>query len=300
MPQANRYSSLLRHSLLAVAFGLLQGCGGGGSNTEISSHGMIQAQAAPSETTLEQPETVDQSADLAPLLPQTAADGNNDPESVSGPVAGHDDLPATPEANTAEPEQPAPSPSVTEPAEEAASAEESGSPDIVITYAPQSVEANAGSRLTLNVTATSEQTLHYQWRKDGIPITDGVLPHLALDNLQLDQAGLYDVVISNATGFVISAAAELTVVVDREARLVWTTPTQREDGTSLDPDEISGYRIYHSSEDGLQEEVYEVPAGATHYAVEDLPEGTHYFAISAIDADGLESELSELVSKRVL
>lgn len=89
------------------------------------------------------------------------------------------------------------------------------------------------------------------------------------------------------------------------ALLSWIPPTQRDDGTLLN--QLAGYKIYH----GLTPETLELEATvsdplAINYYFEDLPSGTHYFAVQAYDQDGgndfchqLESALSKLVSKTI-
>jgi hypothetical protein len=91
-------------------------------------------------------------------------------------------------------------------------------PAPVITLHPQSQTVVAGSSATLTVTATGPEPLTYQWRKGGADLVDGgniagaTTATLTLSNLQLGDAGDYDVVVSNGYGTVTSDSATLTVV----------------------------------------------------------------------------------------
>lgn len=82
-----------------------------------------------------------------------------------------------------------------------------------------------------------------------------------------------------------------------EARVSWSPPTQRVDGTALD--NLAGYRVLWgtSSRDYIQSAVVMHPT--TTYTVTDLPAGTHYFAVTAFDANDLESAYSAEVSKTI-
>ena len=169
-----------------------------------------------------------------------------------------------------------------------------------LTYHPGSAAVFAGETHTFNVTATSTETLRYQWRRNGVTIPDAILPHLTLSAISVNDAGSYDVIISNSAGSVTSETAQLSVSIDRNASLSWETPVHRQDGTPLTTDDITGYRIYHSTEDGNLETHYDLDAQTTTLALSDLSSGNHFFAITAIDQTGLESELSNVVSKQIL
>lgn len=82
------------------------------------------------------------------------------------------------------------------------------------------------------------------------------------------------------------------------ATLSWTAPTENTDGTSLR--DLAGFVImYGESSTALTHSVrIENPSVGT-YVLQDLPAGTHYFAIKAYAASGAESEMSGTVSKRI-
>ncbi len=78
----------------------------------------------------------------------------------------------------------------------------------------------------------------------------------------------------------------------------WNMPDSRLDGSDLPAHEIGGYLIHHRHENPDVEmgDVIAInDSQATDYTLSSLPSGTHYFAISAYDIDGIQSELSETV-----
>jgi hypothetical protein len=83
-------------------------------------------------------------------------------------------------------------------------------PTIVV--APSDIEARGGSNVTLSVTATGPGPLTYQWRFNGANIAGATSRTLLLTNLQLEQTGQYQVLVSNPNA-TVSAYAQLTVLV---------------------------------------------------------------------------------------
>lgn len=80
--------------------------------------------------------------------------------------------------------------------------------------------------------------------------------------------------------------------------LSWEAPTTREDGSPLT--DLSGYRIRY----GRMSEIYDYEIeidnpGVVTYVVENLRPGKWYFAASAYDSSGLESDLSNEAAKVV-
>lgn len=168
-----------------------------------------------------------------------------------------------------------------------------------ISLQPQSQRVAAGQSVTLNVSAMGTGPLRYQWRHNGIAIPNAITASLTLTRTTEDHSGLYSVTISNDQGSLQSANADIKVIADRSATLTWDPPGRREDGSRLPSDDIKLYRIYHSSEDGLQDSSYEVAANDLSLTLENLPRGIHYFAITAVDMNELESGLSNVVEKRI-
>lgn len=81
-----------------------------------------------------------------------------------------------------------------------------------ISYAPHPTGVVAGYGVVLSVVAKSNASLTYQWRKNGIAIQGANGPTHAIVEASLVDAGSYDVVITNDSGSIVSAAADLTVV----------------------------------------------------------------------------------------
>jgi hypothetical protein len=83
------------------------------------------------------------------------------------------------------------------------------------------------------------------------------------------------------------------------ATLSWTAPVEREDGSVLD--NLAGYKVrYGTSQNDLGTvDVLDNP-GIVTYVVENLEQGTWYFAVIAFDADGRESEFSNIASKEIM
>lgn len=80
-------------------------------------------------------------------------------------------------------------------------------------------------------------------------------------------------------------------------RLTWDAPLSREDGTSLYPGEIDGYRIYYKLKRGgdeFQSISLDDPMN-TSLSLADFAPGLYQFAISTVDIDGLESRRSAVV-----
>ncbi|MEJ1963831.1 MAG: putative Ig domain-containing protein [Gammaproteobacteria bacterium] len=104
--------------------------------------------------------------------------------------------------------------------------------------------------------------------------------------------------IRNGDGDVVLASFSVEVVTSagtRGLRLSWTPPTVNSDGSTLR--DLAGYRIYHGVVPGqIRKTVAVDNPGATDYVFDSLAPGVHYFAMTAINAHGAESDLSEVHS----
>ncbi len=89
----------------------------------------------------------------------------------------------------------------------------------VITNSPTSQKVVAGANTTLLVGADGTQPLIYQWQLNGAALSGATNSTLTFTNVQLFQAGNYQVVITNSTGAVTSAVATLTV--SYELDFIW-------------------------------------------------------------------------------
>ena len=84
------------------------------------------------------------------------------------------------------------------------------------------------------------------------------------------------------------------------ALLSWTAPLTRENGDSLAMGEIAGFEVvYGTSADTLDQSLAIGDASVDELLVDELTEGTWYFAIRTLDTDGNRSRLSEVVYKQI-
>lgn len=96
--------------------------------------------------------------------------------------------------------------------------------------------AVTGGSCNLTVTATGDGTLSYQWRRNGVDLTNGTTPGgatitgattatLTITNAQDANAGNYDVVVSNAGGSVTSRNSLLSISSTPQAPLIVSDPS---------------------------------------------------------------------------
>lgn len=82
------------------------------------------------------------------------------------------------------------------------------------------------------------------------------------------------------------------------ATLTWTPPTKNTDGSTIT--NLSGYVVsYGTSANSLSQTVSITNPAATSYTVQNLGQGTWYFAVSSTESDGTTSALSPVVSKTI-
>ena len=79
------------------------------------------------------------------------------------------------------------------------------------------------------------------------------------------------------------------------AQLTWTAPTSNTDGTPVVG--VLTYRVYHGLSAAAMTDM--VPVTGLTYTYGNLAAGTHYFAVSAVNAEGFESPKSSVRSKVV-
>jgi hypothetical protein len=82
-----------------------------------------------------------------------------------------------------------------------------------ITAHPANRTVSVGTNVSFSVTATGSATLRYQWREDGVNISNATNATLSLTNVQSSHAGSYTVVVTNSVGAVTSNPAVLTVLL---------------------------------------------------------------------------------------
>jgi hypothetical protein len=79
--------------------------------------------------------------------------------------------------------------------------------------------------------------------------------------------------------------------------LNWIAPATNQDGSQLN--DLASYKIYYGTSQTNLNNVIEINAGLSSYLIENLPVGTHYFSISAVDLDDNESTRSNVAAKVV-
>jgi hypothetical protein len=77
---------------------------------------------------------------------------------------------------------------------------------------PAAVSVTEGDPAQFSVSAAGTEPLVFQWRHNGVPISNAAANSLQLAGVLLADAGDYDVVLSNIAGSVTSTVAQLTVV----------------------------------------------------------------------------------------
>jgi hypothetical protein len=80
-----------------------------------------------------------------------------------------------------------------------------------ITTQPLSVRVNAGQAVSLTVAATGSAPLSYQWKRGSVNVGSNSAT-LTFQTVNLADAGMYYVIVSNAFGTITSAKAMLTVL----------------------------------------------------------------------------------------
>lgn len=90
----------------------------------------------------------------------------------------------------------------------------------------------------------------------------------------------------------------VTQVSNGSATLTWLPPTQNTDGSQLT--NLSGYRIYYGTNANALTQTIDIGnASVSTYVVNNLSPGTWYFAVKARTSQGVESDFSNVASKRI-
>ena len=117
------------------------------------------------------------------------------------------------------------------------------------------------------------------------------------------QVGSYaNIVISVSDGTLSASLPAFSITVNAiatgSATLSWTPPTQNTDGSALTT--LAGYWIYYGTNSAsLSSSVQLTNSGLSSYVVGNLSSGTYYFAITAYNAAGAESAMTNVGSKTI-
>jgi hypothetical protein len=113
-----------------------------------------------------------------------------------------------------------------------------------------------------------------------------------------------NIVISASDGKASTSLPAFSITVTEAAAgntvtLSWTAPTENSDGTTLL--DLAGFTIvYGPSSTTLHQSVRIENPGLDRYVLDQLPAGTYYFGVKAFSAAGVESSVSNVVSKVVM
>lgn len=118
-------------------------------------------------------------------------------------------------------------------------------------------------------------------------------------------AGTYsNIVISASDGGASASLPAFSITVNQPASasgtatVTWTAPVANVDGSALT--DLAGYHIHYGTSASSLTTIVDVPSpGATTYTLANLASGTWYFAASAYTTSGLESTLSNTLSKSI-
>jgi hypothetical protein len=119
----------------------------------------------------------------------------------------------------------------------------------------------------------------------------------------LADVGTYDnVAIVVSDGRAEASTPAFSIVVNQfgelSVTLNWVPPTENADGSTLT--DLTGYRLYYGKVSGqYTHEIHINTAGTTIYNVDNLSAGTYYFAATAVNSAGVESDLSRELERRV-
>src|SRR5262249_32962702 len=75
----------------------------------------------------------------------------------------------------------------------------------IITSQPTNATVECSGIATFSISASGDAPLSYQWRQNGLNITDATNSSLSLSPVSLAQAGNYDVIVTNNSGSVTSS-----------------------------------------------------------------------------------------------
>ncbi len=94
-----------------------------------------------------------------------------------------------------------------------------------------------------------------------------------------------------------TAVASANVSVLGITTLVWSPPEANSDGSEILP--LSGYRVYYGEQSRDYDAIESVDGAATTQYSLKLPQGSYYFALTAVSESGLESGFSNEVQRTI-
>jgi hypothetical protein len=117
-----------------------------------------------------------------------------------------------------------------------------------------------------------------------------------------DVGSYKEIVVAVSDGAAQAQLPEFAVAVVQmgpaSVTLSWAPPTENTDGSPLQ--NLSGYKIHYGNASGDYSTTVPVSnPGITRYVIEGLGSGTYFFAITALSANGAESDFSAEVSTTI-
>lgn len=317
----------LLSSVVMVALALaLAGCGGGGDDSE-SSAAPVTSAPAPDPVAPAEPVTPPDSG--VPSEPVEPSDPVPQPEPtpaptplpivvlpppaptpVPSPAPGPDPAPIEPApapepAPNPNPEpapEPDPNPEPIEPAPEPEPPVSNTAPTIQGT-AIEVVEVNSTYTFLPAASDADGDELMFQIENKPAWATFSTLTGKLSGTPTLADEGTYaDIRISTSDGEAHASLPPFSITVVAptvtSASLSWNAPVQNHDGSALT--DLAGFTIvYGPSQTMLYQTVRIDNPSIDRYVLDDLPAGTYYFAVKAYNSVGVESEMSNIVSKTI-
>jgi hypothetical protein len=207
---------------------------------------------------------------------------------------------------------PSPSPAPTDPSPTPAPTPQPTEPTPAPINAPPTISGVAASSVTATSLYTftpaandaNGDTLAFQIQNRPAWATFSTVNGRLSGTPTVAQAGTYSNIVirvSDGTATVDLPAFSITVTAPATANtasLSWTAPTANEDGSALV--DLAGYTIvYGPSSTMLHQTIRVENPGIDRYTIDNLPAGTYFFGVKAFTAAGVESAVSNVVSKVV-
>ncbi len=192
-------------------------------------------------------------------------------------------------------DQPAPDPTVTDP-----TAADQTAPDQTVAVAVQDPPTEPTAVLTaVSDSVASGEPVQLTWTSsDADRCTaaggwSGIKPAAGSEVVgTITGPTSYSLTCDNAAG---TALAMTTVTMLTATTLTWQPPAWNTDGTALT--DLAGYRIYYGSSSGSYPDHVKVASPSATDQTLTLAPGEYYFVMTAVDADGNESEYSNEVHR---
>jgi sugar lactone lactonase YvrE len=122
----------------------------------------------------------------------------------------------------------------------------------LVSLPPASQAVTVGSNATLSASVSGFPAPSFQWRKDGVVLTDGngifgaTSPTLTIVGVQVADAGVYILAATNSVGSATSTSAVLTV--NKATPLItWPAPAEMMTGAALSPAQLDATASVHGT-----------------------------------------------------